>query len=265
MAFSRADVLATAERSPSAASARDRDAWVGLFAPDARLEDPVGSQPHLGRVAIGQFFDTFIGPRDVAFLPDVDIVSGSTVVRDGVLQARLGSIVLRVPIYIRYDLDEHGDDLKIAALSAFWELPVMVGEFIRGGIGGVPAGLQLSKQLLTNQGVVGTLGFLGGFRGTGAQGKKRFREFLGDARAGDEVAVHRPLARGAQITTGDDAPMATAELMSRLASGHPRKLIAAGHSIVVGIDRDPFRDVLIADVTAKPFEINRIRYFSESG
>jgi hypothetical protein len=269
MTFSRADALATAERSPTAAGARDRDAWLGLFAPDARVEDPVGSQPHLGRVAIGRFFDTFIGPRDVAFLPDVDIVSGSTVVRDGVLQASLGSIVLRVPIYIRYDLHEHGDDLRIAALSAFWELPAMVGEFIRSGVAGLPPSLQLSKLLLTNQGVSGTLGFLRGLRGTGAQGKRRLHEFMAHARAGDEIAVRRLLARGAEITCGDHAPMATAELMSRLANGHPHKVIAAGNSIVAGIDSGARRDVLIADVARKPFgmpfQIGRIRYFSDSG
>ena len=42
MAFTRADMLATAERSPAAAGARDRKAWVGLFTSDGRVEDPVG-------------------------------------------------------------------------------------------------------------------------------------------------------------------------------------------------------------------------------
>ncbi len=130
MAYSRADVLATAARSPAAASARDREAWLGLFTPDARVEDPIGSQAHRGHAAIGRFFDTFIGPRDIAFLPDADIVSESTVIRDGVLQASLGSIALKVPIYIRYDLKTAEEDLKIAALSAYWELPAMVGQFI---------------------------------------------------------------------------------------------------------------------------------------
>lgn len=155
MAFTRADMLATAERSPAAAGARDRGARVGLFTPDGRVEDPVGSQPHRGRVAIGQFYDTFIGPRDVAYHPDADIVCGSRVIRDGVLEAALGSMVLRVPIYIRYDLQDDGGELKIAALSAFWELPAMVGQFLRGGIGALPAGLQLTKLLMTNQGPAG--------------------------------------------------------------------------------------------------------------
>ena len=266
MPFTPTDLLAAAARSTAAASARERQPWVDLFTPDARVQDPVGSQPHRGRAAIGRFFDTFIGPREVAFLPDTDVVSEATVIRDGILQARLGSIVLRVPIYIRYDMREESGELKIAALSAFWELPVMVGEFLRGGVAGVPAGLRLSRTLLTNQGVVGTLGFLRGFRGTGRQGKRRFREFLADARAGDEVAIRRRLARGAQITLGDNIVMPTAELMARIAGGRPHKLIAAGHHLAVGIDRDDgHRDVLIADVMAKSTAITRIRYFPAGG
>jgi Nuclear transport factor 2 (NTF2) domain len=263
MPFTRTDVLSTVERSPAAASARDRSGWLDLFTSDARIEDPVGSAPHSGRVAIGRFFDTFIGPRDVAYLPDTDIVAGSTVIRDGVLQAALGSVVLRVPIYLRYDLVEDDGVLKIAALNAFWELPAMVGKFLRGGVGGAHAGLTLATLLLRNQGIVGALGFLRGFRGAGQQGKRRFREFLADAQSGDEVAVRRRLAKGARVTLGDDRPMPTAELLSRLAGGRPRKLIAAGHHFAVGIERDGRRDVLFADVDSTSPEVQRIRYFSE--
>ena len=263
MAFTRSDVLATAERSPAAAGARDKDGWVGLFTADGRVEDPVGSRPHRGRGAIALFYDTFIGPRHIRYRADTDIVTGSTVVRDGELEIAMGPITLRVPVYIRYDLREDGGDLKIAALSAFWELPAMVRQFIRGGISGLPAGLQLSKGLLVNQGFIGVLGYIGGLRGTGPQGKRRFRQFLDDARAGDEVAVRRWLGKGARVTSGDDLPLSTAELLSRIATAHPHKMIAAGYSVVVGMDREGRRDVLIAEVAAKPFAIRRIRYFTE--
>ena len=140
----------------------------------------------------------------------------------------------------------------------------MVGQFLRGGIGALPAGLQLSKGLLVNQGLVGALGYVGGLRGTGPQGKRRFRQFLDDARAGDEVAVRRWLGKGARVTSGDDLPLSTAELLSRIAASRPRKMIAAGYSVVVGMDREGRRDVLIAEVAAKPFAIRRIRYFTEN-
>ena len=140
MAFTRADMLATAERSPAAAGARDRKAWVGLFMSNGRVEDPVGSTPHRGIAAIGRFYDTFVGPRDIRFHPDVDIVVGPIVVRDGELEVTMASTVtLRVPAYIRFDLQDDAGELKIAALSAFWELPAMVGQFLRVGIRAVPA------------------------------------------------------------------------------------------------------------------------------
>ncbi len=47
-----AELLAAVERSPQAASARDRAAWVGLFTDGGRIEDPYGSRPHVGRAQI---------------------------------------------------------------------------------------------------------------------------------------------------------------------------------------------------------------------
>jgi SnoaL-like protein len=264
MTFSRADMLAAAERSLAAAGAHDRDGWVGLFVSGGRVEDPVGSQPHRGRMAIRRFYDTFIGPRDIGFQRDVDIVMGSTVIRDLSLEVGMSSgLTLRIPAYLCYDLEDDHGELKIAALSAFWELPAMAGQFLRSGARSVPAGLQLSKGLLTNQGLIGTLGFLSGFRGVGSQGKRRFAEFLADARAGNEVAVRRRMAKKARITTGDDVPLNAAELLKRLAGARPRKLIGSGNHVIVGLDREGRRDVLTAEVAAKPFAINRIRYFTD--
>ena len=264
MPFSRADMLATATRSLAAASARDRDGWVSLFAPGGRVENPVGSQPHRGRMAIGRFYDTFIGPHTIVSHPDVDIVAGSTVIRDLTLEVGVSpERTVRIPAYFRYDLqDDHGE-LKIASLYAFWELPTMVRHLVRGGPHSAPASLRLSKNLLVNQGLIGTLGFLSGFRGAGAQGKRHFDEFLHDARAGDEVAVRRRLTRKARITTGENVPLSTRELLPRLAGARPRKLIGAGYHLVVGLDNDGDRDVLAAEVSAKPFAIKRIRYFSD--
>jgi hypothetical protein len=264
MTFSRADRLAAATRSLAAAGAHDREGWIGLFASGGRVEDPVGSQPHWGPMAIRRFYDTFIGPRAIMAHPDVDIVVGSTVIRDLTLEVGMSSeLTLRIPAYLRYDLQDEQGYLKISALYAFWELPTMVGQFVRSGVRAVPAGLQLSRGLLSNQGLIGTLGFLSALRGAGAKGKRHFDEFLDDARNGDEVAVHRRLTKKARITTGDDMPLSASELLTRLAGARPRKLIGAGYHLVVGLDRDGQRDVLAAEVAAKPFAIKRIRYFCD--
>ena len=265
MAFTRADMLATAERSPAAAGARDRDAWVGLFTSNGRVEDPVGSMPHRGRWAIGRFYDTFIGPRDIRFHPDIDIVVGPTVVRDGELVVTMAStLTLRVPAYIRYDLEDEAGELKIAALSAFWELPAMVGQFLRGGVGAVPAGLQLSKLLLTNQGLGGTLGFLSGFRGIGGGAKGVVARFLDAACAGDEVGMRRRLAGQVGISSGDDIELSAADLLRHLSGARWRKLIGSGHAVVAAIERAGQRSVIFVEVGSEPAVLKSIRVFSEA-
>jgi len=265
MAFTRADMLATAERSPAAAGARDRKAWVELFTPDGRIEDPVGSTPHMGLGAIGAFYDTFIGPRVIRFHPDVDIVVGPTVVRDGELEVTMAStLTLRVPVYIRYDLTDDAGELKIAALLAFWELPAMVGQFLRGGVGAVPAGLQLSKLLLRNQGLVGTLGFLGGLRGIGSGAKDVVARFLDAACAGDEVGMRRRLAGQVRISTGDDRQLSAGDLLRHLSGARWRKLIGSGHAVVAATERAGQRSVIFAEVGTEPLAITRIRVFSEA-
>lgn len=266
MAFTRADILATAERSPAAASARDRKAWVGLFTANGCVEDPVGSTPHRGIAAIGRFYDTFIGPRAIRFHPDVDIVVGHTVIRDGELEVTMAStLTMKVPVYIRYDLQDDADDLKIAALSAFWELPAMVGQFLRGGVGAVPAGVQLSRLLLRNQGLVGTLGFLGGFRGIGSGAKGVVAQFLDAACAGDEVGMRRCLAGQARFFTGDDLPLSAGDLLGRLSGARWGKLIGSGHVVVAATERAGRRSVIFADVGSEPLAITRILVFSEDG
>jgi hypothetical protein len=265
MAFTPADMLATAERSPAAAGARDRKAWIGLFTPDGRIEDPVGSTPHRGVGAIGAFYDTFIGPRVIRFHPDVDIVMGPTVVRDGELEVTMAStLTLRVPVYIRYDLTDDAGELKIAALSAYWELPAMVGQFLRGGAAAVPAGLQLSKLLLRNQGLVGTLGFLGAFRGIGGGAKGAVARFLDAACAGDEVGMRRRLAGQARISSGDDLQLSASDLLRHLSGARWRKLIGSGHAVVAATERAGQRSVIFAEVGIDPLAITRIRVFSEA-
>ncbi|MCV7279143.1 nuclear transport factor 2 family protein [Mycolicibacterium flavescens] len=265
MTISPADAMAAVERSPAAVGAHDRHAWVDAFTFDGVVEDPVGSQPHRGTTALIRFYDTFIGPREITFHRDVDIVVGPTVVRDLELGVTMSAgVTMRIPAYLRYHLEEDLESPKIAEMAAYWELPAMVAQFLRAGVRSVPAGAQLSRGLLTNQGVVGTLGFLGGFRGAGADGKRRFGEFLAAASAGDEVGLRRWLG-ATRITVGDHTPMSGADLLSRLTGARYRKVITSGYSVATGVDGADGRAVLIADVATKPFAIRRIRYFADGG
>jgi Nuclear transport factor 2 (NTF2) domain len=266
MAFTRADMLATAERSPAAAAAHDRDGWIGLYSANGRVEDPVGSRPHVGTAAIARFYDTFIGPRDITFHRDVDIVVGTTVIRDLELEVKMPStLTMRIPAYLRYDLEGHDGELNIAVLQAFWELPAMVGQFLRSGVRAVPAGAELSRALLTNQGLAGTLGFLSGFGGMGSGGKGLFARFLDDACGGDEVGMRRRLAGQVDITRGDDLQLSAADLLRHLSGARWRKLIGSGHAVVAATERAGQGSVIFAEVSAEPAALKRIRVFSEAG
>lgn len=263
MPMTRADLLATAQRSLTAAAAHDREGWIGLFTADGRVEDPVGSRPHRGRVAIGHFYDTFIGPRAITHHPDVDLVVGTTVLRDLELEIQMASaLTMRVPTFIRYDLKNENDELRVAALSAYWELPAMIGQFARGGLAAVPVGIALGRTMFANQGLSGSLGFLSGFQGLGTGGKALFARFLDEACGGDQIGVRR-LAADAPITLGDTEALTTSDLVKHLSGGTWGKLIRSGRAVAARIDRSGRRSVLIADLGADRVALSRIRLFGE--
>ena len=141
----------------------------------------------------------------------------------------------------------------------------MVGQFIRGGFGAVAAGLSLSRLLLRNQGLVGTLGFLGGFRGVGSGAKGVVARFLDAACAGDEVGVRRRLAGQARISSGDDVQLSAGDLLRHLSGARWRKLIGAGRAVVAATERAGQRSVIFTEVGSEPVAITRIRVFSEAG
>jgi steroid delta-isomerase len=57
-------VRATVDEYLRAGREGDREAWLGLFADDATLEDPVGTEVHAGRVALEVFYDTTMGSTE---------------------------------------------------------------------------------------------------------------------------------------------------------------------------------------------------------
>ncbi|MDV3126207.1 ketosteroid isomerase family protein [Mycobacterium sp. 21AC1] len=266
MAMTRDELLAAVERSPQAAGAHDRDGWVGLFAAGGQIEDPVGSRPHRGAGEIARFYDTFIGPRNITFHRDVDIVDGTTVIRDLELEVAMGAAVtMRIPAYLRYALRPGQTGPEIAELQAYWQLPAMVGQFVRNGIGAAPAGMQLAGALLRNQGPGGAVGFAAGFRRAGRRGRQLCTRLFDDLCAGDEVAVRRALARDTAVHTGDHGPLGASELVELTAGARWRKPVVSGYSVVAGLDSAGHRAVLIADLTPKPLAISRLRYFADVG
>ena len=249
MTSTSAELLAAAEQSPRAAAAHDRAAWVGLFAADGRIEDPVGSRPHIGHPNIGRFYDTFIAPRQITFNRDLDVVRGAAVVRDLTLEVVMSSgLIMHIPAYLRYDFRESEGRWEITVLRAYWELPAMVAQMLGQGAKAVPTSVQLTSALLRHQGLRGTTGFLSGFRGAGKREKHLVESFLAAASAGDAAAMR--------------APSHDTDLIEQLRGARWSKLIAAGDTVVASVTTSAGRGVMFFDIPSAAVGINEIRYYA---
>ncbi|OBK14623.1 nuclear transport factor 2 family protein [Mycobacterium asiaticum] len=258
----RDELLAAVERSPQAVSVHDRAAWVAVFSDEARVEDPVGSSPHVGPEQIYRFYDTFIGPRDITFHRDLDIVAGQAVLRDLELEVGMGSdVTMHIPAFLRYDLREVDGEWKVAHLRAYWELPAMMLQFLKTGPRALTPGLHLARGLLGNQGPRGTAGFMTGFRRAGTRHKQLVENFLGAVARGDKSAALGALSATSPMTLGDDEPLDIAELSEQLRGASAPKVIAAGFNVVASVTSDNGRGILFAEVTRRGDRINEIRYF----
>jgi nicotinamidase-related amidase len=262
MAAAQPDLLAVVEQSPRAAAAHDRAGWVGLFTADGRIEDPVGSRPHTGRAQIGRFYDTFIGPRDIAFHRDLDIVRGPVVVRDLELEVAMGAgVTMRIPAFLRYDLREADGEWKFARLRAYWELPAMMGEFLRNGPPALPAGVALSRALLRNQRLSGVGGFAAGFRRPGARRKKLVEEFVTALARRDTATAVQSLSSDCPMTYGDDRATDVTELSEHLDGARSTKVVGAGSTVTVSISSGQRRGVLFVHLAQRGNVIIGIRCF----
>ncbi|KZF10322.1 hypothetical protein A2J03_01015 [Rhodococcus sp. EPR-157] len=211
------DLLAAVQCSPDAVAIHDRATWVDLYAREGVVNDPVGSKPHRGREAIERFYDTFIAPNTINFHIENDFVCGMSVVRDLSLETIMSTgAVLNVPMHIRYDLVEEDGELKISRLAAHWELRSMIGQLLSAGSRGLIAGAKLTPQLIGNQGIAGALGFMGGLRSVGAQGREAAAELLKSSPMTDALGqpVSSQVLRGATY----------------------RKFLAAGRTVSVTMD-----------------------------
>lgn len=113
-------------RSRAAVNARDKDAWLSIFAPDAVVQDPVGVSPldetglgHHGIEAIAAFWDNVIAANP----PQMDLVAshagGNEVANVLVITSTFGDgSTVSGDLVAIYKV---GDDGKVLSLRAFWE------------------------------------------------------------------------------------------------------------------------------------------------
>ena len=116
-----------ARRSQAAAGAKDRAAWLGQFADDAVVEDPVGpslldpaGKGHRGAGAIAAFYDAVIGRVDrLRFEIERSYVCGDEIADVGAIHMDFpGNSTAVVRGVFTYRSDGSG---RLIALRAFWE------------------------------------------------------------------------------------------------------------------------------------------------
>jgi steroid Delta-isomerase len=117
-----------ARRSQAAVHAKDRAAWLGLFADDAVVADPIGPSPldpagdgHCGATAIAAFYDKVIAPNEqIAFEIERSYLCGDEVADVGIIRTTLpgGRHIVVVRGVYTYRSDGAG---KLASLRAYWE------------------------------------------------------------------------------------------------------------------------------------------------
>ena len=123
------------------AMAGNKDAWLGLYADDAVLADPVGASPldpggqgHHGKAAIERFWDTVIGPSNLTMTVHQRCPSGAascavSMTAKNDLGNGLHTTVDMIAIY------EVNDDGKITRMKAYWNWDDMAAQLAKLGLG----------------------------------------------------------------------------------------------------------------------------------
>jgi ketosteroid isomerase-like protein len=116
--------------SMRAVEAGDKAAWLGLFAPDAVVEDPIGRSPldpeglgHRGAAAIEAFYDGVIGPNEVRFRIEQSWAAGDEVANVGTITTTMpdGTVVHTDGVFTYRVAPDGPDAGRLVALRAYWE------------------------------------------------------------------------------------------------------------------------------------------------
>jgi hypothetical protein len=110
---------------------KNREGWLGLYAQDAIIQDPIGVSPidpegkgHRGQAAREAFWENFIAPANI----NIDILdsyaAGNEVANHVIISVSIDmgegkALQQKVHGVITYEVDEQG---KLLALRAYWEI-----------------------------------------------------------------------------------------------------------------------------------------------
>ena len=115
------------KRSREAVMARDKEAWLAVFAEDAIVEDPIGpsafdpeGKGHRGRDAISAFWDKVIAPTDrLEFNYRETYQCGNEEANVGNIVTTMGGHQITTEGVFTYRVNDAGE---LVALRAYWEI-----------------------------------------------------------------------------------------------------------------------------------------------
>ncbi len=112
----------------------NKEAWLGLYADDAIVKDPVGVSPfdpvgdgHIGKAAIEKFWDTVIGPASLTMGADKRIISGPRhcASLQWVENAMGEGQTTKVEMMATYEVNDEG---KITQMFAHWDFDGLMAQ-----------------------------------------------------------------------------------------------------------------------------------------
>ena len=119
-----AAIRATLDTYWATMSKGDRAGWIGCFAPDATVEDPVGSGVRKRHDEIGAFYDETHALADSIETRPIGItnVCGNEVAFAMEIRPTMGGAVFTMHAI---DVMTFDDDAKITSMRAFWDASTM--------------------------------------------------------------------------------------------------------------------------------------------
>ena len=259
--YSDQQKLDCVKKSPAAVAVHDKATWLGLFARDAFVNDPVGSKVHCGADAIDRFYETFIAPNKIVFDVEHDTVCGNTVIRDLIIETTMSTgLKVDVPTHIRYELVEEDGELKVHRLFAHWELSPMVLQTLKAGVSGLVTYSKLSVHMIRCQGMGGVFGFMQGFGGVGGKGRGKAEKLLAALRDVDWDAANEVLGSDAQLEMPHDHDMDFESFCNECQGLEWKKVTAAGRTVTATVMQGDRRGLALF-MFNNSGEISRVRFY----
>ena len=108
---------------------KDKSKWLGLFAEDAVVEDPIGVSPldssgkgHKGLEAIEAFYDNVIANVDLIFEIKESIPCGDECANFAHITNKINGAEIKTKMIVIYRVNSND---KIVSLRAFWDYEAM--------------------------------------------------------------------------------------------------------------------------------------------